>query len=140
MKLALKLGLSMAIAGVLALPSALAQPRKGPGPGMPRYDKSTETTISGVVNEVQQMQRGRMGGTHLIVKTDAETLEVHLGPSSFLSSQGFSFTKGDTVEVLGSRVKFGDTEALIAREVTKDGKKLTLRDDSGRPMWAGRRP
>jgi hypothetical protein len=107
---------------------------------MQRYDPSTETNITGTVQDVLQPQRGRMTGTHLVVKTETGTTEVHLGPASFLTRQGFSFVKGDAVEIIGSKVTISGTEALLAREVSKDGKKLTLRDKTGRPMWAGRRP
>jgi hypothetical protein len=58
------------------------------------------------------------GGLHLVVKTEMETLEVHLGPTGYLSEQKVVIASGDAVEILGS---------------------WTLRDASGRPMWSGRR-
>jgi hypothetical protein len=61
---------------------------------------------------------------------------VILGPSSFISSRGFLFSKGDEVEVTGSRVKTRRGDSLIAREVIKAGKILTLRDKTGVPEWA----
>lgn len=109
------------------------------GMKMTRYDVSSETTITGTVQDVLQPRRGRMMGTHLIVRTATETIEVHVGPSDFVTNQGFSFAKGDAVEILGSKVTIDGKEALIAREVTKDGKTLTLRDKTGRPLWAGRK-
>jgi hypothetical protein len=45
------------------------------------------------------------------------------------------FAKGDQVEVIGSKVKGTDTEVVIAREVKKDGKVLTLRNAQGIPAW-----
>jgi len=110
------------------------------GMKMTRYEVSTEATITGTVEDVLQPQRGRMMGTHLVVKTSAETIEVHVGPSNFVSGKGFTFAKGDSVQVVGSKVTIEGKEALIAREVTRDGKTLTLRDETGRPLWAGRKP
>jgi DNA/RNA endonuclease YhcR with UshA esterase domain len=107
---------------------------------MPRYDVASETTITGTVEDVLQPQMGRMMGTHLMVKTDAGTIEVHVGPANFVNREGFTFAKGDEVQVLGSKVTIGGKEALIARDVTKDGKTLTLRDKTGRPLWARGRP
>lgn len=121
---------------------AFAQPPAGgmkKGMRMPRYDASTEITVTGTVQDVLHPQMGRMEGTHLLLKTETETLEVHLGPSSFVSGKGFSFAKGDSVQVLGSKVTVGGNPAVLAREVTKDGKTLTLRDKTGRPLWAGRK-
>lgn len=113
----------------------------GQGTGNARnYDPGTETTVRGTVEQVKQVS-GRHGwnGTHLVLKTEAGPLEVHAGPSSYLSGQGFSFAQGDGVEVLGSKVKTGDSEALIAREIKKEGKTLVLRNAQGVPQWAGGR-
>lgn len=131
MKSVLKLG---CVLMALTVAVALAQPRKGRG--TPRYDPSTEKTITGQIEDVQQTQRGRMMGTHILVKAETETVDVRLGPSNFIQNQGFTFAKGDTVEVVGSNMKVGGVEVLIAREVTKDGKKLTLRDSTGLPKWS----
>jgi len=110
------------------------------GMKMTRYEVSTEATITGTVEDVLQPQQGRMMGTHLVVKTATETIEVHVGPSNFVSGKGFTFAKGDSVQVVGSKVTIEGKEALIAREVTRGGKTLTLRDKTGRPLWAGRKP
>ncbi|HVY94413.1 MAG TPA: hypothetical protein VHA14_16745, partial [Bryobacteraceae bacterium] len=50
---------------------------------------------------------------------------------------GFKFAKGDSVEITGSKVTMNGEEWIIAREVTKDGKTLTLRDKDGNPKWSG---
>ena len=101
------------------------------------YDPATEITLKGTIEVVTDNSRGRMMGTHLKVKAGEETREVMLGPSSFTAGKGFSFAKGDAIEVTGSKVTMGGTEYIIAREVVKDGKTLTLRDRSGTPQWAG---
>ena len=132
---------AIAVAAALIMPSAAAQVPRGTGRGTPNYNRSTEVTVTGTVEQVRQLARGSgWGGTHLILKTDNGTLDVHLGPSSFLAEQHFSFAKGDRIEVTGSKVKYAGTDALLAREVKKDGKVLTLRDPNGIPEWSrGRR-
>jgi len=123
---------ALCASGVLAI----AQPCQQGRQQSRLYDPSRETTITGTVQDVQQAQRGRMTGTHIMVKTETEIVDVRLGPSYFISDHGFTFAKGDRVEVVGAKTKVNDVEFLIAKEVTKDGKKLTLRDNSGRPLWA----
>ncbi len=132
----------------LALPLALAQGGGGQGKGkqrqgMPKYDPATETTVKGTVEEVKEVecQMCRMGttGTHLMVKSGGETMEVHLGPTTFLTDKKFSLAKGDQIEVVGSKVKMNGSDALIAREVKKGDQKLTLRDAQGIPQWSGGR-
>jgi hypothetical protein len=126
---------------------------QGPGPGagkqMRMYDPATETTFKGVIDDVSQvtpdsmkgMQMKGMGrgmtGTHLTVKTGDEVRTVMLGPSTFTESKGFKFAKGDNVEITGSKVTMGGTDYIVAREIAKDGKTLTLRDKTGTPLWSG---
>ena len=76
-------------------------------------------------------------GTHLLLKTDSGTLEVHVGPSGYITEKQFSFAKGDAIEVIGSKVMIQDKDALIAREIIKDGKTLVLRNAQGIPQWSG---
>jgi len=112
----------------------------GMGMGMGMYDTKTETTFKGTVDSAQQGGSGRMMmmmGDHLMVKTGDETREVMLGPSKYVSDQGFTFAKGDAIEVTGSKMTMSGKDSIIAREVVKDGKTLTLRDKTGKPLWAG---
>lgn len=131
--------IGMSVWALLAAP-ALAQ---GPGPHgrTHHYDPATEVRVKGTVEDVRQVaDRSGGSGTHIILKTDKENLEVHLGPTAFVSKSEITFAKGDSIEVLGSRVKYGDADALLAREVQKDGKTLVLRDANGIPKWSrGRR-
>lgn len=127
----------------VASATLLAQPRGG-RLGGPRYDTSTEATVTGTVESVEQITgrmggRGRrgMGGTHLTLKTSSETLEVHLGPTVFLNEQKVTVAKGDTPEIVGSRVKVDDEQVLIAKSVKKGSDLWTLRDAQGLPLWKG---
>jgi hypothetical protein len=123
--------LAIATMACLAL-AAFAQS----GGNRPRnYDPSTEVKVNGTVQKVIETS-GRRGspGKHLTLKTSNRTYEVHVGPSAFVSRNGFSFAAGDEIEVTGSKLNQGDT--IIAREIKKDGKVLTLRDSQGIPKWS----
>jgi hypothetical protein len=114
--------------------------------GGPLYNTATEVTIAGTVDEVQQLN-GIAGqtwscprgwtGTHLMLKTDAGTLAVHVGPSAYLASKNFTIAKGDKLTILGSRVQYQGSDFLIAKEITKGNEVLTLRNSAGFPMWSG---
>jgi hypothetical protein len=129
------LGLAIAFAtGMMAY----AQMPRGPK-GAPIYNPATEITVKGTVEAVNQVTgRGGWGGTHLQLKTESETLDVHVGPSWFLTQSKIVFAKGDQVEVTGSKVKFANGDALLAREITKGDQKLTLRNENGFPVWSRR--
>ncbi len=105
-----------------------------------KYNPATEVTVSGVVDDVVQSQgkRGRTG-THVVLKSGSEVLNVHLGPSAFLGSNNFTVAKGDKIEVTGSKIQFDGKDVVIAREVKKADQVLTLRDAQGLPKWRGGR-
>jgi hypothetical protein len=131
--------MSVSLAAGALLLSVLLASAQGPDAhkNMRMYDPATETSLKGNIEAVTQQARGQMMGTHLTIKTAEETREVMLGPAQFITSKGFSFVKGDAIEVTGSRITMGAMEFVIAREVVKDGKTLTLRDKTGTPQWAG---
>lgn len=106
--------------------------------GVRNYNPATELTVKGTIEEVRKAE-GKRGwaGTHLVLKADQGTFDVHLGPTSYIDSQEFSFGKGDAIEVIGSKANIGGKDVLIARQVTKDGRVLTLRNERGRPLWSG---
>ena len=116
---------------------AYAQQNRRQNRTMPRYDTSTEITAKGVVESVDS-HTGRMGwnGTHLVVKFDAETLPVHVGPSAYVEQKGFSFAQGDQIEVTGSKIKFEGNDVIVAREIKKGDMVLTLRNKQGIPAWS----
>jgi len=104
------------------------------------YDPATEATVTGTIETVQSMPapaRGP-GGMHLMLRAEAGVLEVDLGPTAFITGKGFDFAKGDSVTVIGSKLTRDGQDAVIARQVTKGDKVLTLRDAQGIPMWSGR--
>ena len=107
----------------------------------PAYDTKTVATIKGTIDEVKtdgrMMGAGRMGvqDQHLVLKTDTGTIDVQLGPATFLAEKKVHLTKGDTVEVIGSTVTVGESQVLLAREIRKGDTSWTLRDTSGAPLW-----
>lgn len=93
------------VVGTMLLSVALTSaqtPRAGKSGRM--YDPATETTLKGTIDAVTQPTRGQMMGTHLTVKVGEATREVMLGPSEFSSGKGFSFAKGDSIEVTGLKL------------------------------------
>ena len=128
----------VALMVALSAASTLAQPRKGAGPGMPRYDPSAEVTLKGTVDEVQPHQARSGGtGTHLAFKTESGVMDVHVGPTNWLSEKKYEFAKGDQLEIVGSKVTVDGKDAFLAREIRKGGVTMTLRDASGKPVWSG---
>jgi hypothetical protein len=103
----------------------------------PRYNAATEVEVEGVVQEVQQSWCPINGdeGTHLILKTDAGTLQVHVAPRRFLQGNGVSFSKGDQIGVVGSTVTYEGHDAMIARKIARGDQTFALRQPDGTPLW-----
>ena len=103
------------------------------------YNPATVETVSGTVESVDKVtpMKGMHYGIHLMLKTDKETVDVHLGPDWFIERQDAKIEKGDTIEVKGSRVTIAGKAAIIAAEVKKGDSTLVLRDANGIPVWAG---
>jgi hypothetical protein len=72
---------------------------------------------------------------HLLVKIGADTADVYLCPKSFLDDMGVTFSKGDEIGITGSKVKQGEADLILAREVAKGTDTLILRDNKGNPVW-----
>lgn len=112
----------------------------GPGSSYERlYNPRTVETVSGVVVSVNRFTpiRGLSYGIHVMVKTEKDTLSVHLGPAWFIDNQESKIKAGDKVEIKGSRVTYEGKPAIIAAEVSKGDETLTLRDADGIPAWSG---
>jgi hypothetical protein len=126
---------------LLACTGASAQQGGGAGAKGPMYNPKTVETITGEVVAVETATTAMGGsyGIHMVVKTEKGTIPVHLGPAWYIENQGMKLAAGDRVEVTGSLVTFEGKPAIIAGEVKKGGRTLTLRDASGFPVWAGRR-
>lgn len=106
------------------------------------YNSKTETTVTGIIEEVTRVRpQGRRGwgGIHLDLKTASGKFDVEVGPATFLASEKFQFAKGDKVQVTGSRITYQGHDIILAREIRMDGRTLTLRDADGIPTWSGGR-
>lgn len=102
------------------------------------YDPSTETTLQGIISSVSTVT-GRHGWNGLHLALQDGVCDVHLGPAAYVAARGFSFSAGDRIDIIASKVKVNGTDTCIARQITKEGKVLVLRDQQGFPMWSGAR-
>jgi|UniRef100_A0A7V6A0Z0 hypothetical protein len=152
MKLVRFISLTGILTLVLAVTAAWAQPGMGMGRGQGRgwgagdpysrmYNPQTVETLSGEVVSLEKFAPGRRMsyGVHFTLKTDKETIAVHLGPSWYVEKQPVTIAQGDKVEVTGSRITYQGQPAIVAAEVKKGGQVLKLRDANGVPAWAGQR-
>ena len=125
--------LQFAVFALLAA-SALAQ-------APPKYDRSTETTVKGTVEELKLVPpSGGKPVAYLLEKTgpdkDKDTVQIFLCPKKFLDDIGVAFKADDAIQVTGSKVKQDGADLILAREiVVKSGDTLIFRFPDGKPVW-----
>lgn len=109
------------------------------GPYGRLYDPKTVETISGEVVKVERItpMKGMSYGVVLMVKTEKETIPVHLGPAWYIENQDVKIEPKEKVEVTGSRITFQGKPAIIAAEIKKGDEVFKLRDENGFPVWSG---
>ena len=113
---------------------AMAQKRQEPT--SPKYDLHTETKMKVTLEEVKLPPKGSEKEiAHLLGKSGADSVDVYLCPKSFLDDMGMNFSKGDEITLTGSKVKQGEADLILAREVVKKDDTFVLRDQKGNPVW-----
>jgi hypothetical protein len=124
-----------------APPGAAGVGAPPPGAAVPRYDKTTETTLKGPIVEVKLVDTpSGVQGTHLMLRQGQQMIEVFVGPTVYLNAQGMNFAKAEAIEVIGSKVQINGASALLARQIKKGDKSFAVRDENGRPAWAKKQP
>lgn len=143
--------LSLMIVAVFVLTASLAV--AGPGrwggrgsggwgmgtPYQGMYNPAAQETIAGEVVGIEKTvpMRRMNEGLAALVKTEKETVTVHLGPTWYLERLDEKIAKGDQVEIKGVRTTVAGKPVILAAEVKKGDKVLVLRDAAGVPVWAG---
>jgi DNA/RNA endonuclease YhcR with UshA esterase domain len=113
----------------LSVPSWGVSPEKAP-----KYDLSSEATFKGSVVEVRDRTCAVTGGmgSHIILKlADGKNIEVHIAPTEFMKRFEIILTKGEAIEVVGSKVKFEGVDTVLAREIWREDELLIFRDNEG---------
>lgn len=103
------------------------------------FDNSSIETFTGEVVSVDKFTplRGMSNGVRLMVKTDKETVYVHLGPMWFIEKQDLKIEPKDKITVKGSKIVFDGKKTIMATEIKKGSEVLKLWDDRGYPLWSG---
>ena len=136
MRPAYRLAVILFLGALWATPGiAQKEPAQNEPAVAPKYDVATETTLKGNIDELKEETSAKGPSLHLMVKAGSEVTEVYLCPNAFLQEMAFNFAKGDQLQVVGSKVKVGEADVILAREITRGNETLTLRDKKGNPVW-----
>ena len=115
----------------------VSQEKHSQAPAGYTYIPTSEQTLRGWVVETKDFQCPVTGtvGSHITVKNETGSMEIHLAPASFMKQYEINIRKGDNVTVVGSRITFEGKSALIAKSVAIGHETFNFRDQSGKPLW-----
>ena len=109
------------------------------GDAGPRYERTTEIGVIGILQETREIPESQeLSGVHLLVRNEKDRgiVDVYVAPGRFLRDLGIIFNRGTEVTVKGSKVKVAGVDLVLARDIRWDSSKvLTLRYPDGRPFW-----
>jgi len=110
----------MGILGVTLLAAAPFAFGGNPSLGRePAYNPATVTDFLATVTDVNEVTLGNpFAGLHVLAKTKGKIVDIYVGPADFAAKYGVVLHKGQEIRVVGSQVKWGDAEIVLAREVT----------------------
>ena len=132
--------LTFALAGALAgIAPVHAQERRAspdrPGDAGPRpYEVAGEQTVTGTFVRSFEGPFGEL--TIFETTVQGKTLNLLLGPPSWVKQQKFDVKSGATLEITGvPGYKANGNPALLVRQIKAGKQTLTLRRANGDPMW-----
>jgi hypothetical protein len=136
MKYFLSFAPALALALMTSSVSIAGTAKDPPPPPEPKYDTATVIDVNATVTAEREVAKGNpMAGLHLTVQVGSENLDVYVGPAEFVKVFEVTFKKGDSIRVVGSKVKFQDATVVLARDITLGTTTLSIRDNSGEPLW-----
>jgi hypothetical protein len=102
----------------------------------PAYNPATTVAVSGIVTAVREVPTGQpLEGVHLMIKNKNMSLEIYVGPRSFLKFLKANFEVGDDIDVVGSKVKEGVGDVILSKEINDGRSTIELRNAYGAEAW-----
>lgn len=104
------------------------------------YDPTSETTISGTIEEIITESHPCCGSSmdhyYIKVKSGKDVVRIFLGPTNYVKDQ-ITLNEGENVTVFGSKTTMQNEIVIIAKTIKTKDKRTTFRNDDGTPKWAG---
>jgi hypothetical protein len=123
---------SAALATAILLSTAAAQQRSSlVSPRPAAYDTTRETICQGTVLSYTEDSLLPPIGAHVTVQTSSGTVDVHLGPASYLRANHFSLSAGDSVKIVGASIAVNNGDIFVARIAQRGNQSIVLRSLRG---------
>lgn len=117
---------------------ALGQSAGAPAVTKVTFDDTSRIKITGVVDNIEQRSLGgtcKAPGVFVIVKVNAQSFALQVGPKWFVDELAWTFNKGDKLEITGWKIGKQDSNEVLVRKITRGEWSLEPRDDTGAANW-----
>ncbi len=95
------------------------------------YDATRETILQGTVLSYTERSPLPPIGAHVLLQTASGTVDVHLGPASYLRANHLAFAPGEAVGFVGTLSRANKNAVFLARIAQKGSQSLTIRSPRG---------
>lgn len=95
------------------------------------YDTTGEVLLQGTVLSYLEDAPLPPIGAHVTLQTSSGTVDVHLGPASYLRSNHFSLSAGDSVRFVGVSISTNQGSVFLARIAQKGNQSIAIRSPRG---------
>ena len=101
------------------------------------YDAKRETVLEGTVASYTESSQTAPIGAHAMVQTANGSVDVHLGPASYLHGNNFSLAAGEAVKFAGVSTTVNGGTVFLARTAQKGSQVLAIRSRTGSLLAIG---
>ena len=95
------------------------------------YEAKRETVLEGTVMSYTENSQSAPTGAHVMLRTTSGSVDVHLGPATYLQSRHFSLVSGESVRFAGVSVLANGASVFLARTAQKGNQFITVRSPRG---------
>jgi hypothetical protein len=98
------------------------------------YDVARESVTSGKIVQYSSALTTLPMGAHISLQTSSGTVDVHAGNAKLIQASNISLQAGDSVNITGETVPFGNGNVFVARIIQKGSQSVTVRSKNGMPL------
>jgi hypothetical protein len=111
-----------------------------------RWIPAAPVDFTAMVSAVREVPAAHpMPGLHLDAKVKGVTMDIYIAPMDFVVKYAIKISKGDYLRIVGTQTKVGETDIVLARNITtgtydrttgmfRENMTVYLRDENG-PFW-----
>src|SRR6516162_6706680 len=130
-------GVALAALGAFPLGAGAQETRPAASSRRTAYHAAAETSLQGTVLDYNENSARPPVGAHVTVQTANGTVDVHLGPASYLHANHFSLTPGDSVRFVGAVASTDKGVLFMARIAQKGSQAIAIRSPQGFLLASG---